>query len=194
MDPEVFNISVPSRGKIVKFYYTKRISHEFTNSPVFISHIFHIPVPSLVFRAKTYGMSGLIFLPKTDQKETVANFNLIRLPRHRLSPNFLFCCKFPTHLKHIHLRLDTCLRRPGCSSQLIHFIEFLGVQFFDKMQWLGSLSYILGSSICLYFLTCPISSSQTNITQSLKKVVFCFRKVSIHPSSHHQFTSFSCHL
>ena len=36
MEPEALGISVSQRNKIIKFYYTNRISHEFTISLVFI--------------------------------------------------------------------------------------------------------------------------------------------------------------
>lgn len=163
------------------------------------------------------------------------------------------------HLKHIHLRLDTCLRRPGCSSQPmnlwlfshlflngvvrgsrpqeqfqdvffenhlvtlaiistlhtpshltraslfvginLHFSTFIylpttifacptvceslgkyyirniwkpGVQLFDKKAILGSLSYILGSSICrpLFWHAAPIFPNNS-ITPV--RCYFCWR-------------------
>ena len=141
------------------------------------------------FQSENIRDVGIDCLPKTDQKETVANFNLIRLPRHRLSPNFLFCCKFPTHLKHIHLRLDTCLRRPGCSSQprifqLIHFIEFLGVQFFDKMQCCNGLEAFPISLVLQYasiFLHAQyLLLKQTSLNHSKKLFFVLGRFRSIH--------------
>lgn len=136
------------------------------------------------FQSENIRDVGIDCLPKTDQKETVANFTLIRLPRHRLSPNFLFCCKFPTHLKHIHLRLDTCLRRPGCSSQLIHFIELLGSNFSINNNGLEAFPI----SLVLQYASIFLHAQYLLLKQkSLKKVVFGSRKVStsIIPSAAH---------
>ena len=46
------------------------------------------------FQSENIRDVGIDFFPKTDQKETVANFNLIRLPRHRLSQTFFFAVSF----------------------------------------------------------------------------------------------------
>lgn len=144
------------------------------------------------FQSENIRDVGIDCLPKTDQKETVANFNLIRRPRHRLSPNFLFCCKFPTHLKHIqpqigHLPTKTWM---FLSAHPLHRV-FWGPIFSEKCNPWKPFLYP-------WFFNMPPFSYMPNIffsnKKSLKKVVFGSRKVSIHPSSHQQLTSFSCHL
>lgn len=99
------------------------------------------------FQSENIRDVGIDCLPKTDQKETVANFNLIRLPRHRLPTKTwmsLSAKNLPTHPLH----------------------RVFGVNFFDKMQSLEAFPISLVLQYAAIFLHAQYLLLKQKVTPS----------------------------